>query len=220
MAPCMTRGLPAAVLIATSIFAASCTRYVDAAPVAAQDPGVGLAIGAGDTACTSVEAPLTDIDPLDEGEPVLRIPQPQGWKRYTDMDDDLFRFTMSNVDLVTDDFAPTVVVTLESKAGIVDPAVVFEQQLQSLEKGFGATEVTATKVVHCGLPAERIEYITPPIEPVGALPAQVLITVMQTEDRTYAATVTTQTDNPRDKTYQQDTEEILGGFQMLAPGQG
>lgn len=209
----------AAVPVALTV---SCTRYVDAEPVASAEllssPGLATGSDAGD--CRAVEAPLADVEPLDEGEPVLRIPQPDGWERFSELDDDLFRYTMSNVAIASDEFAPTVVVTLESKPGIEDPSVVFEQQRQSLERGFGATNVTVTETTLCGLPAELIDYITPPIDPVGELPAQVLIAVMHTDDRTYAATVTTQTDDPGNPIYQDDTEQILGGFQMLAPTAG
>jgi hypothetical protein len=213
--------MTAVLLVAASALTVSCTRYVDAEPVASEAlVGPERASGSDAAECAAVEAPLTDVEPLDDGEPVLRIPQPDGWERFSELDDDLFRFTMSNVELASADFAPTVVVTLESKSGIEDPSVVFEQQRASLEEGFGATELTVTETSLCGLPAERIEYVTPPIDPVGELPAQVLIAVMHTDNRTYAATVTTQTDNAGDPVYQDDTEQILGGFQMLAPAAG
>lgn len=215
--------MTAILLVAASALTVSCTRYVDSAPVASEEllsAGAGLARGSDESACTAVDAPLTDVEPFDDGEPVMRIPQPDGWERFTDLDDDLFRFTMSNVELASAEFAPTVVVTLESKPGIEEPSVVFEQQREALEDGFGATGLSVSEVTICGLPAELIEYTTPPIDPVGELPAQVLIAVMHSDDTTYAATVTSQTDNPDDPVYRDDTDQILRGFQMLAPTGG
>lgn len=215
----MVIGARVALLLTVSVLAVSCTRYVEPTPVASEDL---LAAGpvTSEQDCTPVDAPLTDIEAVDDGEPILRIPQPDGWERYTEMDSDLFRFTMTNIDLASDDFAPTVVVTLESKSGKEDPQVVFDSQRESLEVGFGATDLVVTEQLHCGLPAELIEYTTPPIGAVGALPAQVLIVVMHTEDRTYAVTVTSQTDDPQNPQYRSDTEQILGGFQMLPPAGG
>lgn len=219
----MAPRLLAIVMVAVSVFTASCTRYVDAQPVASDQLGAaesGGGTGADASACREVDAPLTDIEPVDDGEPVLRIPQPDGWERYTAMDSDLIRFTMSSVDLASDDFAPTVVVTLESKSGIEDAADVFDAQRDSLEDGFGATDLTVSEEELCGLPAEFVEYTTPPMGAVGQLPAQVMMAVLHTDDRTYAATVTSQTKDPLNPHYQDETEQILRGFQMLAPGQG
>ncbi|MGB3484774.1 MAG: hypothetical protein WBB07_21470 [Mycobacterium sp.] len=212
-----------ALLLTACALTVSCTRYVEAEPVASAELIAGqsdVAAGADASNCTPVGAPLVEIEPVDDDEPVLRIPQPDGWDRFTEMDSDLFRFTMTNIDLASEEFAPTVVVTLESKAGMEDPTVVFEAQRESLEMGFGATDLTVTQQLQCGLPAELIRYTTPQMGNLGPLPAQVLIAVMHASGRTYAVTVTSQTDDPLDAQYQSDTEQILGGFQMLAPAGG
>jgi hypothetical protein len=209
-------------LTAASAVTASCTRYVDAEPVASDELGSADSgvTGADASACAHVDAPLTDIEPVEDNEPVLRIPQPDGWERYTAMDSELIRFTMSSVDLASDDFAPTVVVTLESKSGIEDAADVFDAQRASLEDGFGATDLTVSEEELCGLPAEFVSYTTPPMGAVGQLPAMVMMSVLQTDDRTFAVTVTSQTKDPADPRYQDQTEQILRGFQMLAPSEG
>ena len=69
----------------------------------------------------------------------------------------------------------------------------------------------------CGLPAETIDYITPPIGPIAPHPAKVVCAVLQTDDATFAMTVTVQTADPDNPTYQRDAETILTGFQMLPP---
>jgi len=207
----------AILMVVASVVTASCTRYVDAQPLASDEL---RSTGADASACTQVDAPLTDIEPVEDNEPVLRIPQPDGWERYTAMDSELIRFTMSSVDLASDDFAPTVVVTLESKSGIEDAADVFDAQRASLEDGFGATDLVVSSEELCGLPAEFVEYTTPPLGAIGQLPAQVIMAVLHTDDRTYAATVTSQTKDPLDPRYQDETEQILRGFQMLAPTPG
>ncbi|MET0900698.1 MAG: hypothetical protein ABWY45_22520 [Mycobacterium sp.] len=205
------------VLIASaSVFTASCTRYVDAEPVASDELSTGQS-ATGAAECAEVDAPLTDIESVDADDPVLRIPQPAGWERYSAMDNEVIRFTMTNVDLTSENFAPTVVVTLESRPGIATAAEVFDAQRESLVDGLGATDVTVAEEKLCGLPAEWVEYTTPPMGAVGRLPAQVMMAVLHTGNRTYAATVTSQTKDPLNPRYQDETAEILRGFQMLAP---
>lgn len=205
------------VLASASVFSASCTRYVDAEPVASDELAAGLSGSTSGDVCTEVEAPLTDIEAVDDGDPVLRIPQPAGWDRYSAMDNEVVRFTMTNVDLTSQNFAPTVVVTLESRPGRATAAEVFDAQRESLVDGLGATNVMVAEDKLCGLPAEWVEYTTPPMGTVGRLPAQVVMAVLHTDTRTYAATVTSQTKDPSNPRYRDETEQILRGFQMLAP---
>src|SRR6476659_2860747 len=117
----------AVVLGATAIvLATACTRMVDdARVVAAPDMGKAPATASD---CTSVDATMTSIPDHSDEEPVMKIPQPEGWERVTMMDSELIRFTMRNAALTKDGFAPTVVVTLESHPGIAEPREVFDAQ--------------------------------------------------------------------------------------------
>jgi hypothetical protein len=206
-----------AVVLGTAaiVLATACTRTIDDARVVAA-PDMGKA-GADASACTSVDAPLTKVPARVDDEPVMKIPQPDGWERVTLMDSELIRFTMRNPSLGTDNFAPTAVVTLESQQGEHDPQQVFDAQHAALESGVGATDVQATPTTVCDLPAETLEYTTPPIGPIAPHPAKVVCVVMQTDERTFAATVTVQSANADDPTYRRDAEAILTGFQMLTP---
>src|SRR5690349_24063413 len=104
------------------VLAAACTRVVDdARVVAAPDMGKAPATASD---CTSVDAPMTRIPGHTDEEPVLSIPQPNGWDRVRLMDSDLIRFTMRNQSLAKDGFAPTAVVTLDSHRGLADPREV------------------------------------------------------------------------------------------------
>lgn len=196
----------------------SCTRIVDDARVVA-GPDLGKApAAAGDASqCTEVDAPLTTVDTISDTEPVLKIPQPDGWERTTMLDSELIRFAMSNRSLARDDFAPTAVVTLEGARGSEEPSVVFEAQRMSLEAGFGATDLQITEGMVCGLPAETVRYVTPPMGNLSPHPAIVVCVVLQTDDMTYAAAVTLQTTDVDNPIYQRDSEAILTGFQMLQP---
>ncbi len=208
----------AAVLVATAtVLATSCTRVVDdARVVAAADMGKAASDG---TQCTSVDAPLTTIPGHGDGEPVMKIPQPDGWDRVTLMDSELIRFTMRNIGLVNDGFASTAVVTLESVRGNSDAEEVFAGQHAALD-GLGATDLQITQHTLCGLPAETLTYITPAMGPLSPHPAMVVCAVLQTDDTTFAMTVTVQTADPGNPEYQRDSETILTGFQMLPPTDG
>lgn len=206
-----------AVMIAATalVLLTSCERLVvDARGVAAPNPG-----GAGATAaeCTAVDVALSTIPSQATGEPVLKIPQPDGWERVTMMDSELIRYAMRNIDLVSDGFAPTAVVTLESQPGRSEPDEVFEAQRRGLESGLGATDVRTAETTLCGLPAETVDYTIPADGGLPPHPARVVCAVLQTDDRTYAMTVTVQGAEPENPTYKRDSEAILTGFQMLSP---
>jgi hypothetical protein len=204
------------VLGATAIvLATACTRVVDDARVVAA-PDMGKA-GATASDCTSVDAPMTSIPDRTDEEPVMKIPQPDGWERVTMMDSELIRFTMRNEALVKDGFAPTAVVTLESHPGIAEPREVFDAQQDALESGIGATDVSGSETTLCELPAETIDYTTPQLGMLPPHPARVLTAVMHIEDTTYAMTMTVQSADAGNPTYQRDAETILSGFQMLPP---
>lgn len=193
----------------------SCTRVIDdARGVAAVNLGTSGATAAD---CTAVDAPLTEIPPRGQGEPVLKIPQPAGWERVRMMDSELIRYTMRNTGLATGGFAPTAVVTLESRPGLTEPNDVFDAQRQGLRSGLGARDLQSAKTTLCGLPAETIDYQMPSVGGLPPHPARVLCAVLQSGGRTYAITVTVQSADPNDPTYQRDAETILTGFQMLSP---
>ncbi len=209
------RAAAAVLVAATALLATACTRTIeDARVVAAPDMGK-----AGVTAsdCTSVDAPMTSIPDHGNDEPIMKIPQPDGWERVTMMDSELIRFTMRDTGMAVNGFGPTAVVTLESHPGVTDPKEVFDAQQSVLESGVGATDVHAADATLCKLPATIIDYTTPTIGPIAPHPAKVLCVVLQTDKRTFAMTVTLQTADPGNPTYQHDSETILTGFQMLPP---
>jgi Probable lipoprotein LpqN len=206
----------AAVLAAMAmVLATSCTRTIDdARVVAAADMGKAPSDG---SECTSVDTPLTTIPDRGDDEPILKIPQPEGWQRVTMMDSELIRFAMRNTSLEKDGLAPTAVVTLESQPEIADPQVVFDAQHTALESGLGATDLRVRQHTLCGLPAETIDYTAPTMGLLPSHPATSVCAVLHTEDSTFAVSVTvqsTQADNP---IFQRDAEMILTGFQMLPP---
>ncbi len=200
---------------AAIVLLTSCTRLVeDARVVAAPDLGKAPTTASD---CTSVDAPMTSIPDRTDEEPVMKIPQPDGWTRITMMDSDLIRFTMRNEALVKDGFAPTAVVTLESHRGITEPQEVFDAQHDALESAVGATDLKITETTLCELPAEIIDYVTPPIGVLPPHPARVLTAVLHTEDTTYAMTMTVQSADADNPTFKRDAETILTGFQLLPP---
>ncbi len=206
----------AVLLAAVAVLMASCTRYVDVArPVAGPDRSPVTASDA--SQCDEVDAPLTTIPAVGDGEPVLKIPQPPGWERSTMMDSELIRFAMLNDNLATETFAPNVVVTLESAPGIEEPDVVFDSQRQALEAAFGATGLRVIEGMLCGLPAETVHYQTPVLGNVPPHPAMAVLGVLHTDDMTYAVSVTVQTTDPENPVYQRDADMILKGFQLLPP---
>lgn len=214
----MTRAARAIAVVigaAALVSAAACTRVVDDARVVAA-PDLGKAPATASD-CNSVDAPMTSIPDHTDEEPVMKIPQPAGWERVTLMDSDLIRFTMRNEGLGSNGFAPTAVVTLESHRGIAEPRDVFDGQQHALETALGATKVQVAETTVCELPAEAMDYLTPPLGLLPPHPAKVLTAVMLTEDTTYAMTLTVQSVDSENPAYKRDADTILRGFQMLPP---
>jgi hypothetical protein len=160
---------------------------------------------------------LTAIPARGDDEPVMKIPQPQGWDRTTMMDSELIRFAMANRSLTKDDFASNVVVTLESAPGIEDPDVVFDTMREALESDLGATDLRVTNHILCGLPAQTMHYQTPVMGNIAPHPGSAVVAVLSTDGMTYAASVTAQTADPDNPVYQRHVDAILRGFQMLPP---
>jgi hypothetical protein len=189
----------------------SCTRTVDdARAVAGERPTTAEA---DESACTPVDAPLV-IVPTDPGEPVLKIPQPSGWERFTEMDSDMIRYTMRNTSL-----ASTAVVTFESVAEVGDPDEALEGMREGMLELLGAdADLDITRHTQCGLTAETIHYVNPGFgQATGPMPATALAVVMVLEDSTHVVSVNVLTKQPGDPIYARDAETIITGFQMLPP---
>ena len=122
------------------------------------------------------------------------------------MDSELIRYTMRNVGLAKDGFAPTAVVTLESHRGLTEPREIYDAQHEVLESGVGATDVRFVEATLCGEQAEILDYITPTLGLLPPHPAKVLCGVLHTDDRTFAMTMTVQSADPDNPTYQRDAE--------------
>ncbi|VEG57559.1 putative lipoprotein LpqN [Mycolicibacterium aurum] len=201
----------------------SCTRVIDDARGVAAEPGQVFGATASEAACTPVDAELVDI-PQPAGssgvaDPVLRIPQPEGWNRISSLDSDMIRFVMRNDGLAADGLAPTAVVTLESHRGEISPEKFFAEQRRQVGQ-LGVTDLTLTDTTLCGLPAVRGHYLSPLMGTAGPRRADLLSAVMFTKGRTYGVAVTVQSADEDDPVYRQESEEILDGFQMLPPGSG
>lgn len=97
--------------------------------------------------------------------------------------------------------------------------MVFDNMREALESGLGVTDVRVAGHTLCALPAETIHYQMPVMGKVAPHPAIAVAAVLHTDDMTYAASVTAQTTNPDDPTYQRDVDLILTGFQLLPPAQ-
>lgn len=171
-----------------------------------------------DHSCTEVTAPMTTIDSESATEPQLSIPQPEGWDRKTELDSKVIRFVMVNRDLTADNFAANAVVTFESVAGgTQSPRQILDGQRENLESQLKATDVSAEDTTQCGYPATTISYTAPAMGPAPSRKAKVLGVVIESEDKTYLATLTVGSADEDNPTYAKDSETILQGFAITAP---
>lgn len=204
------RGWAGVVTVAAATLIAACSSTVAGKPTAESAESAS-------NSCTPVSSPLSTIESKSITEPRLRIPQPPGWKRNTELDSELIRFVMVNTDLVSDQFAPNAVVTLERVRGTnVPPQHVLDEERKNLVASGGATDLQVRPGTTCGLTSETVAYTLPNQPRVPAHPAQVLIVAGTFGGDTYAVTVTVQTTNPGNPTYQSDSQNILNGFQVVS----
>jgi hypothetical protein len=191
----------------------SCTRVVtDARAVAGEEP---IADVSDENLCTPVDAPLAVI-PSDPGEPVLKIPQPPGWERFTEMDSEIVRYAMRN-----DSLGAVAVVTAESMAGVGDPEDAFEGVREGISELLGPTAtLDVTRLEHCGLPAETMPFVNPGIGQSGAMPTESLSVVMVDDGSTHIVSVQAATKMPDDPVAARDVDTIITGFQILPPSAG
>ena len=177
--------------------------------------------------CASVAVDLADIPTRTDQEPKMRIPMPPGWERSTKMDSENIRFAIRNPGLSADGFTPNAVVTLQKVAAdIGKPQQILDAQNDQLAKKLKVTDMTSNATEVCGAPAMSTSYTAPEVDLTKRNPkapkipprkATSLGVVYKSGDAAYVATLTVQTVKPDNPTFQQDSETILKGFQLLAP---
>ncbi|BBY26559.1 hypothetical protein [Mycolicibacterium sediminis] len=208
----MTSVVRAAATLAAVLVLAACGS--PDGPASGSEAAAG---GADASQCATVDVPMLDIPTKADGDPVMAIPAPAGWERKTEMDSEIIRFVLVNPSLAAENFAPNVVVTLESIAGDASADEVFEQQRSTLVSQGGATDLKTTTGTLCGQPAETIDYVGAPVGATPSRPITLLLSALQAGERTFAVAVTVQTLRPDDPTYVRDRDTILEGFRFLPP---
>ena len=81
----------------------------------------------------------------------------------------------------------------------------------------GAFDLTTEINTTCGLPSETTDYIAPPMGPAPQRPIIMHAVAAASGGATYLATLTIQTAEGDNPTYQRDSRQIIDGFQMLLP---
>jgi hypothetical protein len=217
--------LSATVAVVALFAAPGCTRVVTGRPAASALSGAGaqapIVAAPKRSVCEEVLAPLSPIESRSPAEPVLRIPQPPGWQRASELDSDIVRYAMTNQDLAGNDFMPTAVVTLEYAPGTnQDQQKIFDQERATLSDRLGVTNMRTTETTRCGQRAEVVRYDAPALGQIPPRAATTLIVIAAFSGNEYAATVTVQAADPDNPTYVRDAQAILTGFQMLPPARG
>jgi probable lipoprotein LpqN len=202
-----------AALLATALLLTGCARDITGTAVTAAAGAAATGVGQ----CATVTAPLTDVEPKNPREPKLRVPVPSGWERNTVMDNQIIRFAIVAQGLISDQFAPNAVVTLESVPGAQDPEKVFAQNRNNLTAMMGAYDLSTESNTTCGFPSETTRYTAPPMGPAPLRPVIMHAVVAQSQTSTYLATLTVQTTDAGNPTYMRDSSEIVDGFQLVLP---
>ncbi len=198
----------AAAVLALCVSLAACTG--EEAPTENSAAAVG-----NPDACKQVDAPMQDI-PTSDTEPQMRIPQPPGWERSTEFDNDITRFAL----LGSDSSAPQNIVTV-SLGILPEPAdgdmqTILDdlktEMITVLDANDMRTNYVTTATTVCGQPA-RVHTSE------GSLPGRTvtgLHVVTQHEGNVYWAQVVVGI-KPDNSTYKREADTIVSGFQMVPP---
>ena len=165
--------------------------------------------------CQAVSVQLADVPTRTDQEPKMRVPLPPGWERTTKMDNESIRFAIRNPALTLQKIG----------SDLGKPSQILEAQNDQLAKKLQATDLSSTPTEVCGAPALSSSYTAPEmkISPNPKVPkvpsrkATSLGAVYRAPDANYVATLTVQSIKPDDKTFLQDSQTILKGFQILPP---
>lgn len=174
---------------------------------AADSDGTSGALGD----CAPASGRIVDVA-AQPGEPQVQIPQPDGWERNDQLDSELIRLALVNPALGTPEFSPNVVVTGEPATADAD--AVFEGQMAGIREGMGAGELDPVPTTVCGLEAMKVDYTAPAMGAAPERPATVLILLVPTETGAVSYTITAQSTDAADETYQRDVQTILEGVQI------
>lgn len=169
------------------------------------------------SACPAADTATVDVPALSPGEPGVRVPQPPGWTRFTQMDSEIIRLALANPSLIANKFVPNIVITVEP-APSQDAATVYAQTHDNLVNIASALDMAVTPATVCGLHAERLAFRS---RGMGAQSAERHLQALQVfvpgGGRAYLISVTVQTTDPNNADYQRDSTRMLDGVQILAP---
>lgn len=201
----------AAVAVITLAAVSGCGEVVTGK---AQRSSAGQAAGPG--ACTKVDAPLDDLVSRSRSEPKLRVPQPNNWKPIGKMARGSIRFVMANPTLLGNMFAPNIVVTLED-APVLDAKTILDNTQRNLRKQNSVSNFASTRGTLCGLPADTITFGGERARARGRRSVTTKVIVAGVGNRQFVVTMTAQTADPSNQTYQKDVKTVMDGLQILAP---
>jgi hypothetical protein len=179
--------------------------------------------------CTHVNAPMAEI-PTRGGEPQMRIPEPLGWDRSTELADaaEGIRFALTGTDLDSTDRAPNVAAVIVEAVPGADADADAQTIFDEFEAGFVdrlaeeglSLDLTTTKGTLCGLPSATLTHAASGMSlgaPANGQPLNsttTLLVVAESGGDTYLIAVvqTNESDNPR---YQRDADTIREGFEVV-----
>ncbi|HVQ49324.1 MAG TPA: hypothetical protein VMS92_04685 [Mycobacterium sp.] len=200
--------LTTAAAAAVAVSLSACTAVVHGAAVAG-DRGP----------CTHVGTPMLDVPANSSTEPQIRIPQPLGWERTPELEQD---GPSSRLALSDDDAAVIVMVRSIPED---DPAIIFDNFYSGMligaeQEGLSA-DLTRTPSTVCGLPSETVSVAVADPAMGGAPnalpsddPFKTVVVVAESGGDTYLIAVV-QVGGSEGPAQQSEAETVLSGIEVL-----
>jgi len=200
--------LTTAVAAAVAVSLSACTAVIHGAAVAG-DRGP----------CTHVGTPMLDVPANSSTEPQIRIPQPAGWERTPELEEEgpATRLALSDGD--------AGVIVMVRSIPEDDPAVIFDNFHTGLvigaeQEGLSA-DLTRTPGTVCGLPSETFSLESAEPAMGGAVntlpsdgPFNTVAVVAESGGDTYLIAVV-QVGGSEDAAQQSEAETVVAGIEVL-----
>jgi len=169
-------------------------------------------------ASAAFATPGAQLVPLStvEGEPTVQVPLPNGWQQ-TELPPEAaaatsyqIRLTLTAPALAEGGFTPNVIVV--SSPSDADTQAVLDKEVQLATQG--DPQATVTTGSTCGYPSATVELELPAEGAVPARPGIGKIIVVSHGTGSITYSLTAQTLDAENATYQQDVKTILDGIQI------
>lgn len=165
------------------------------------------------SACQPPTGPMAEAARESESEPAVEVPLPAGWTENTVVENTDERVIAANPSLMQDSFAANYTASVTEREG--------DDQRAAIDEEVGALGMIAMGEISdrepaevCGFTAERMNIAYPAQAGAPIRQGSALVVAVPHDGATWAVTVSVQTTDPGQGSYQSDVDTIFAQLQV------